>query len=115
MHSDTDFTPSPRQEKRKKVISISPSRPMSNSMTMGESSKFERLMMSMGMQKRSSSSSTRLQPQLASSSLGLTPVLGNTSDASGMFANVMTGLEDLRQDMKKKSARVEKRARSTGP
>ena len=48
MHSETDFTPSPRQEKSKKAMSNSPSRPMSDRITMGTSSTFDRLMISMG-------------------------------------------------------------------
>ena len=57
----------------------------------------------MGTQKGGASLSTRLQPQLTSSSLGLTPVLGTASDVRGMFANVITGHEELRQDMTTKS------------
>ena len=48
-----------------------------------------------------------MQPQMASSSLGLTPVLGTASDVSGMFSNVMTSLEELRQSMTKRIDRVE--------
>ena len=59
-------------------------------------------MMPMGTQKGGASSSTTLQPQLTSSSLCLTPVLGTASDVRGMFAKVMTGLEELQQDMTKK-------------
>ena len=59
--------------------------------------------MSMGTQKGGASSSPRLQPQLKSSSLGLTPVLSTASDARGMFADVMTGLEKVQQDMRKES------------
>ena len=106
MHSDMDFTPSPRQEKSKKALSDSPTRPMSDGITMGVSSTYDRLMMSMGIQKGGASSSTRLQPQLTSSSLGLTPMLGTASDMSDMFAGVMTGLEELRRDMTKKRDRV---------
>ena len=62
---------------------------------MGASSTFDRLMMSMGTQNGGASSSTRLQPQLTSSSLGLTPALGTAGDVGGMFANVMTGLDEL--------------------
>ena len=75
---------------------------MSDGITMGASSTFDRLMMSRGTQKGGASSSTRLQPQLTSSSLGLNPVLGTASDVRGMFANVRTGLEELRQDMTKR-------------
>ena len=71
---------------------------------------YDRLMMSMGTQKGGASSSTRLQPQLTSSSLGHTPMLGRASDMSDMFAGVMTGLEELRRDMTKKIDRVDERA-----
>ena len=57
--------------------------------------------MSMGTQDGGASSSARLQPQMTSSSLGLTPVLWKASDVSGMFAKVMTSLEELRQDTMK--------------
>ena len=67
--------------------------------------------MSIGTQKGGASSSTRLQPQLTSSSLGLTPVLGTASDVGGLFANVRTGLEELRYDITKRIDRVEERAR----
>ena len=99
MHSDMDFTPSPRKEKSKKALSDSPTRPMSDGITMGASSTYDRLMMSTGTKKGGASSSTRLQPQLMSSSLGLTPVLGTASDLSDMFAGVMTSLEELRNNM----------------
>ena len=82
MLSDMDFTPSPRQETSKKALSESPNRSMSDGITMGASSTYDRLMMSMGIKKSGASSSTRLQPQLTSSSLGLTPVLGTASDLS---------------------------------
>ena len=65
--------------------------------------------MSMGKQKGGASSSTRLQPQLTSSSLGLTPALGAAGDLSDMFAGVMTGLDELRRDMTKRIDRVEER------
>ena len=110
MYSDTDFTPSPRQEKSKKAISNSKSRPMSDGIMMGTSSTFDRLMVSMGTLKGGESSSTRLQPQLTSSSLGFTPVLRTASDASAMFATVMTGLEELRQDVTGRIDRAEERA-----
>ena len=71
---------------------------MSDGITMGASSKFDGLMMSMGTQKGAASSITRLQPQLNSSSLGRTPVLGTAGDLSDMFAGVMTGLEELRHN-----------------
>ena len=51
MHSDTDFFSNPRQQKNKKAIFNSPSRPMSDGIIMGASSTFDRLMMSMGTQK----------------------------------------------------------------
>ena len=102
MHSDMDFAPSPRQEKSKKALSDSPTRPMSDGITMGASSTYERLMMPMVTKKGDASSSTRLQPQLTSSSMGLTPVLGTASDLSDKFAGVMTGLEELRHNMTKR-------------
>ena len=72
----------------------------SDGITMGASSAYDRrLMMSMGTQKCGASSSTKLQPQLMSSSLGLTPVLGTAGDLSDMFAGLMAGLEELRHDM----------------
>ena len=39
--------------------------------------------------------------QLTSLSLGLNPVSGAAGDISDMFAGVMKGLEELRQDMTK--------------
>ena len=78
-------------------MSNSPTRPMSDGITVGASSTFDRLMMSMGKQKGGASSSTKLQPQLTSSSLGLTPALGEAGDIIDMFAGVMTGLEGLRR------------------
>ena len=95
-HSDVDFTPCPRKDKSKKALSNSPTRPMFDGITVGVSSTFDRLMMSMGSQKRGASSSTRLQPLLTSSSLGLTPVSGAAGGIIDMFAGVMTGLEELR-------------------
>ena len=47
VHSDMDFTPSPRHEN--KALSNSPTRPMSDGITMGASSVFERLMMSISL------------------------------------------------------------------
>ena len=82
---------------------------MSDGITVGVSSTFDRLMMSMGTQKGSASSSTRLQPRLTSSSLGLTPVSGAAGEISDMFAGVMTGLEEMRRDMTKRIDRVEER------
>ena len=110
MHSDMDFTPSPRQEKSKKALSDSSTRPMSDGTTMGASSTYDMLMMSMSTQKGGASWRTRLQPQLTSSSLGLTPMLGTASVIIDMFAGVMTSLKELRRDMTKKIDRVEERA-----
>ena len=73
---------------------------------MGAFSTVDRPMMSTGTQKGGASSSTRLQPQITSSFLGLTPGLVTASDMRGMFANVMTGLEELRQDMMKRINQV---------
>ena len=73
VHSDVDFTPSPRKEKSKKALSNSPSRPMSDGITVGASSMFDRLMMSMGTRGGGASSNIRLLQELTSSSLGLTP------------------------------------------
>ena len=70
IHSGTDFTPIPRQEKSMKVISDSPLRPLSDG-TRGTTSTFNRLMMSMETQKGGSSSSTMLQTQLTPSPLAL--------------------------------------------
>ena len=94
----------------KKELSSSPTRPMCDGITVGVSSKFDRLMISMGTQKGGASSGTRLQPQLTSSSLGLTPVSGAAGDMSDMFAGVMTGLEELQRDMSKRIGQVEERA-----
>ena len=76
---------------------------------MGAYSTFDRLMMSMGKQKGGASSSTRLQPQLTSSSLGLTLTLGAAGDISDMFAGVMTGLQELPRDMTKRIDQVDER------
>ena len=76
---------------------------------MGASSTFERLITSMSKQKGGASSSTRLQPQLTSSSLGLTTPLGAAGDISDMFAGVMTGLDELRPDMTKRIDQVDER------
>ena len=84
---------------------------MSDGITMGASSTYNRLMMSIGTQKGVASSSTRLQPQLTSSSLGLNPVLGAANDLSDMCASVMTGLEELRHDMTKSNQRVTRKRR----
>ena len=92
--SDVDFTPSPRNDKSKKALSNSTTRRMSDGITVGVSSTFDRLMMSMGTQKGGASSSTRLQTQLTSSSLGLNSVSGAAGDVGDMFAGVMTDLEE---------------------
>ena len=92
---DVNFTQCPRNDMSRMASSNSPTRPMSDGITLGVSSTFDRLMMSMGKQNGVASSSTRLQPQLTSSSLGLTPTLGVAGDISDMFAGVMTGLEEL--------------------
>ena len=102
-----DFTPCPRHDKCKKALSNSPTRPVSDGITVGESSSFDRLMMSMGTQKGGASSSTSLQSQSTSTSLGLTPVSGAAGAISDMFAGLMTGLEELRRDMTKRIYRVE--------
>ena len=94
----------------RKASSASPTRPMSDGITMGASSTFDRLMTSMSKQKGGASSSTRLQPQLTSSSLGLTPSFGATGDISDMFAGVMNGLDELRRDMAKRIDQVDERA-----
>ena len=60
-HPDVNFTPCPRNDMSRKALSASPTRPMSDGITMGASSTFDRLMMSMGQQKGGASSSTRLQ------------------------------------------------------
>ena len=109
-HPDVDFTPCPRNEKSRKASSVSPTRPMSDGITMGASSTFDRLMTSMHKQKDGASSSTRLPPQLTSSSLGLSPSLGAAGDISDMFAGVMNGLDELRRDMTKKIDQVDERA-----
>ena len=109
-HPDVNFTPCPRNDKSRKASSASPTRPMSDGITMGASSTFDRLMTSMSKQKGDASSSTRLQPQLTSSSLGLTPSFGATGDISDMFAGVMNGLDELRRDMTKRIDEVDERA-----
>ena len=77
---------------------------------MGASSIFDRLMKSMGKQNGGATSCNRLKPQLTSSSLCLTPVLGTAGDVRGIFANVRTGLEKLRQGIRKRNDRVQQRA-----
>ena len=67
--------------------------------------------MSLCTQKGVASPSTRLQPQLPSSSLGLSALLSSAIDVRGLCADVMTGLKELRQDMKKKIDRLEEKAR----
>ena len=109
-HPDVNFTPCPRNDISRKALSTSPTRTMSDGITLGVSSTFDRLMASMGKQKGGASSSTRLQPQLTSSSLGLTPPLGAAGDISDMFAGVMTGLDELRRDMTKIIDQVDERA-----
>ena len=64
----------------------------------------------MGTQRGGASSSTRLQPQLVSSSLDLTPGLSSASDVRGTFAEVMKDLGELLKDMTKIINRVEVRA-----
>ena len=95
-HPDVNFTPCPRI--------------MSDGITMGASSTFDILMTSMSKQKGGASSSTRLQPQLTSSSLGLTPSFGATGDIGDMFADVMNGLDELRRDLTKIIDQVDERA-----
>ena len=91
-HPDVDFTPCARNDMSRKALSTSPTRPISDGITVGASSTFDRLMMSMDKQKGGASLSTKLQPQLTSSSLGLTPASEAAGDISDMFAGVMTGL-----------------------
>ena len=109
-HPDVNFTPCPRNDKNGKALSATPTRPMSDGITMGASSTFDRLMTSMSKQKGGASSSTRLQPQLTSSTLGLTPSFGATGDISDMFTGVMNGLDELRRDMTKRIDQVDERA-----
>ena len=109
-HPDVNFTPCPRNDMSRKASSASPTRPMSDGITMGASSTFDRLMTSMSKQKGGASSSTRLQPQLTSSALGLIPSFGATGDISDMFAGVMNGLDELRRDMTKRIDQVDERA-----
>ena len=109
-HPDVNFTPCPRNEMSRKASSASPTRPMSDGITMGALSTFDRLMTSMSKQKGGASSSTRLQPQLISSFLGLTPSFGATGDIIDLFAGVMNGLDELRRDMTKRIDQVDERA-----
>ena len=108
-HPDVNFAPCPRNDMSKKASYASPTRPMSDGILMGASSTFDRLVTSMRKQKAGASSSTRLQPQLTSPSLGLTPSLGATGNISDMFAGVMNGLDELRRDMTKRIDQVDKR------
>ena len=62
----------------------------------------DRLIMAVGTRKGVASSSARLQPELISSSLGLTSVLGTPGDVSDVFAGVMKSLKELRRDMTKR-------------
>ena len=109
-HPDVNFTPCPKNDMSRKASSASPTRIASDGITMGASSTFDRLMTSMSKQKGGASSSTRLQPQLTSSSLGLTPSFGATDDISDMFAGVMNGLDELRRGMTKRIDQVDERA-----
>ena len=109
-HPVVNFTPCPRNDMSREASSASPTRPMSDGITMGASSTFDRLMTSMHKQKGGALSSTRLQPQLTSSSLGLTPPLGAAGGISDMFAGVMNGLDELRRDMTKRIDQVDERA-----
>ena len=109
-HPDVNFTPCPSNDMSRKALSTSPTRPMSDGITLGVSSTFDKLMTSMGKQKGGASSSTRLQPQLTSSSLKLTPPLGAAGDISDMFAGAMTGMDELRRDMTKRIDQVDERA-----
>ena len=61
-HPDVNFTPCSRDDMSRKTMSASPTMPMSDGITMGASSMFDRLMMSMGKKTGGASSSTRLQP-----------------------------------------------------
>ena len=63
-HPDVNFTPCPRNDMSRKASSTSPTRPMSDGITMGASSTFDRLMTSMSKLRGGASSSTRLQPPL---------------------------------------------------
>ena len=109
-HPDVSFKPFPKNDTGRKASTASPIRPMSDGITMGASSTFDRLMPSMHKQKGDASSSTRLQPQLTSSSLGLTPPLGATGDISYMLAGVMNRLDELRRDMTKNIDQVDEGA-----
>ena len=109
-HPNVNFTPCPRNDTSRKTLSTSLNRPLPDGMTLGVSSTFDRLKTSMGKQKGGASSSPRLQPQLTSYSLGLTPTSGVAGDISEMVAGVRTGLEELRREMTKRMDLVEERA-----
>ena len=51
-HPDVDFTPCPRNDMSRKVLSTSPTITISDGITVGVSSTFDKLMMSMGKQAR---------------------------------------------------------------
>ena len=109
-HPDVNFTPCPKNDMSGKASSASPTRPVSDGITMGASSTFDRLLTSMSKQKGGASSSTRLQLQLTSPSLGLTPPFGATGDICDIFAGVRNGLDELRRDMTKRIDQVDERA-----
>ena len=90
-HPDVNFTPCPRNDMSRKASSTSPTRRMSDGITMGASSTFDRLMTSMSKQKGGAS-------------------FGATGDISDMFAGVMNGLDELRRDMTKRIDQVDERA-----
>ena len=84
---------------------------MSDGITMGASSTFDRLMDVDEQAKRAvRHQAPGWQPPLTSSSLGLTPSFGATGDISDMFAGVMNGLDELRRDMTKRIDQVDERA-----
>ena len=97
-HPDVDFTPCPRNDMSRKALSTSPTRPMSDGITVGASSTFERLMMSKGRRVIEYQAATAVDLIFS----GSTPALGAAGDISDMFAGVMTCLEELRHDMTKK-------------
>ena len=109
-HPDVNFTPCPRNDISRNALSTSPTRPMSDGIILEVLSTFDILMTSMGKQKGGASSSTRLQPQLTSSSLRLAPPLGAAGNISDKFAGVMNGLDDLRRDMTKRIDQADERA-----
>ena len=106
-HPDVNFTPCPRNDMSRKASSASMTRPMSDGITMGASSTFDRLMMSMGKQKGGASSSTRLLPDQvlrASASLNRQALLAFTTDEAtsclgcliSATASQMCGQSDLK-------------------